>query len=145
MAEMCCLYIRTRHAIVVAIYMAGRGRTVGVGRRYSHTTAAQEKRPDGVRKLPMHRSWHPVKVLLKAIADRLIHRCEREENSPEEQCRFGPQRSTVDMIFVVRPSHQLTRKKGTPLYTCFVDLAKAYVFKNIWYLELRNTYSLRLL
>ena len=30
------------------------------------------------------------------------------------------------MILVVRRFHQLTQKKNTPLYMCFVDLTKAY-------------------
>ena len=44
---------------------------------------------------------HTRKVLLKGIAGCLRDYCERENISPEEQCGFRPQRSTVDMMFVV--------------------------------------------
>ena len=69
---------------------------------------------------------HASKVLLKVIADRLSDYCERENILPEEQCGFRPQRSTVDMMFVVRRLQELARKKDTPLYLCFIDLTKAY-------------------
>ena len=35
-------------------------------------------------------------------------------------------RSTTDMIFVIRRLQDLVRKKRTPLYVCFIDLTKAY-------------------
>ena len=69
---------------------------------------------------------HAGKVLLKVIAGRLNDYCERENILPEEQCGFRPQRSTVDMMFVVRRLQELARKKDTSLYMCFIDLTKAY-------------------
>ena len=69
---------------------------------------------------------HAGKVLLKVIAGRLGDCCERENILPEEQCGFRSQRSTVDMMFVVRRLQELTRKKDTPLYMCFIDLTEAY-------------------
>ena len=69
---------------------------------------------------------HAGKVLLKVIARRLSDYCEREGILPEEQCGFRPERSTVDMMFVVRRLQELARKKDTPLFMCFVDLTKAY-------------------
>ena len=68
---------------------------------------------------------HAGKVLLKVIAGRLSDYCEREIILPEEQYGFTPQRSTVDMMFVVRRLQELARKKDTPLYLCFIDLTKA--------------------
>ena len=59
---------------------------------------------------------HAGKVLLKVIAGRLSDYCECENILPEEQCGFRPQRSTVDMMFVVRRLQELARKKDTPLY-----------------------------
>ena len=47
---------------------------------------------------------HIGKVLLKVIAGRLKEHCERENILPEELCEFRPQRSTVDMMFVLRCS-----------------------------------------
>ena len=69
---------------------------------------------------------HAGKILLKVIAGRLIDFCERENILPEEHCGYRPQRSTVDMMFVVRRLQELARKKDTPLYLCFIDLTKAY-------------------
>ena len=69
---------------------------------------------------------HAGKVLLKAIAGRLSNYCERVNILPEEQCRFRPQRSTVDMMFIIRRLKELAGKKDTPLCLCFIDLTKAY-------------------
>ena len=69
---------------------------------------------------------HAGKVLLKVIAGRLSDYCESENILSEEQCGFRPQRSTVDMMFVVRRLQELARKKNTALHLCFIDLPKAY-------------------
>ena len=45
---------------------------------------------------------------------------------PEEQCGFRPDRSTTDMMFVVRRLQEVGRKAGVSLHMCFVDLQKAY-------------------
>ena len=45
---------------------------------------------------------------------------------PEEQSDFRPNRSTTDMMFVIRRLQELARKKRIPLYVCFIDLTKAY-------------------
>ena len=45
---------------------------------------------------------HAGKVLLKIIARRLSDYCERLGTLPEEQCGFRPNRSTTDMMFVIR-------------------------------------------
>ena len=66
------------------------------------------------------------KGLLKVIAGRPSDYCERENILPEEQCGFRPQRSTVDMMFVVRRLQELERKKDNPSYLCFTYLTKAY-------------------
>ena len=69
---------------------------------------------------------HAGKVLLKIVAFRLSDYCEAEGILPEEQCGFRPRRSTVDMLFVVRRLQELGRKRGIPLFLCFIDLQKAY-------------------
>ena len=69
---------------------------------------------------------HAGKVLLKIVATRLSHYCEREGILPEEQNGFRPRRSTLDMLFVVQRLHELARKKCTAIFACFVDLTKAY-------------------
>ena len=57
---------------------------------------------------------HADKVVLKVIAGRLSEYCECENILPEEQCGFRPERSMVDMMFVVRRLQELARK-DTPL------------------------------
>ena len=66
------------------------------------------------------------KLLLKIIARRLSEYCERVGILPEEQSGFRPNRSTIDMMFVIRRLQELARKKRIPLYVCFIDLTKAY-------------------
>ena len=69
---------------------------------------------------------HAGKVLLKIVANRLSDYCEAHGILPDEQCGFRPERSTVDMLFVVRRLQELARRRRIPLYMCFVDLQKAY-------------------
>ena len=69
---------------------------------------------------------HAGKVLLKIVANRLGDFCEEAGILPEEQCGFRPQRSTTDMMFVVRRLQELGRTSNTSLEICFIDLAKAY-------------------
>ena len=69
---------------------------------------------------------HAGKVLLKIVANRLSDYCETHGILPDEQCGFRPERSTVDMLFVVRRLQELARRRRIPLYMCFVDLQKAY-------------------
>ena len=66
------------------------------------------------------------KILLKLIARHLSEYCERVGILPEDQSGFRPNRSTADMIFVIRRLQELARKKLIPLYVCFIDLTKAY-------------------
>ena len=70
---------------------------------------------------------HAGKILLKIIARCLSeYYCERVGILPEEQRGFRPNRSTTDMMFVIRRLQELARKKRIPLYVCFIDLTKAY-------------------
>ena len=69
---------------------------------------------------------HAGKVLLKIVANRLGDFCEEAGILPEEQCGFRPQRSTTDMMFVVRRFQEVGRTSNTSLEICFIDLAKAY-------------------
>ena len=66
------------------------------------------------------------KVLLKIVANRLGDFCEEAGILPEEQCGFRLQRSTTDMIFVVRRLQELGRTSNTSVEIFFIDLAKAY-------------------
>ena len=69
---------------------------------------------------------HAGKVLFKVVARRPSAYCEAKELLPEEQCEFRPDRSTTDMMFVVRRLQEVGRKAGVSLYMCFTDLQKAY-------------------
>ena len=68
---------------------------------------------------------HAGKVLLKIVANRLGDFCEEAGILPEQR-GFRPQRSTTDMMFVVRRLQELGQTSNTSLEICFIDLAKAY-------------------
>ena len=69
---------------------------------------------------------HVGKVILKVVARRLSAYCEAKGLLREEQCGFRPDRSTTDMMFVVRKLQKIGRKAGVSLFMCFIDLQKAY-------------------
>ena len=69
---------------------------------------------------------HAGKVLLKPIARRLSEYCECVGILREEQSGFRPNRSTTNIMFVVRRLQELARNKRIPLYVCFIDLTNAY-------------------
>ena len=71
---------------------------------------------------------HAGKILLKIIARRFSEYCERVGILSEEQSGFRPNRSTTDMMFVIRwLLQELARKKQIHLYVlCFIDLTKAF-------------------
>ena len=68
----------------------------------------------------------PVYYSLKVVARRLSAYCEAKGLLPEEQCGFRPNRSTTDMMFVVRRLQEIGRKAGVSLFMCFIDPQKAY-------------------
>ena len=51
--------------------------------------------------------WHAGKILLKIIARRLSEYCERVGILPAEQSSFRPNRSTTDVMFVIRRLQEL--------------------------------------
>ena len=59
---------------------------------------------------------HAGKVLLKVVARSLSAYCETRGLLPEEQCGFRPDRSTSDMMFVVRRLQEIGCKAGVSLY-----------------------------
>ena len=69
---------------------------------------------------------HAGKILLKIIACPLSEYCECVAILPEKQSRFRQKRSNTDMMFVIHPVQELTRKKYIPLIVCFMDLTEAY-------------------
>ena len=69
---------------------------------------------------------HAGKVLLKVIDRRLSAYCEANGLLLEKQCGFRTDRSTMDMMLVVRSLQEIERKAGVSLFMCFIDLQKAY-------------------
>ena len=49
-----------------------------------------------------------------------------EDNLPESQCGFRSNRSTTDMVFVLRQLQEKCREQNRGLYVTFVDLTKAF-------------------
>jgi hypothetical protein len=64
------------------------------------------------------------KILTRVIVNRLVE-C-FDYLVPESQCGFRRGRSTVDMMFSVRQLQEKCREQRQPLFSCFVDLTKAY-------------------
>ena len=69
---------------------------------------------------------HGGKVLLKVVARRLSAYCEAKGLLPEEQCGFRPDRSTTNMMYMVRRLQEVGWKAGVSLHVCVIDLQKAY-------------------
>ena len=80
-----------------------------------HHGTRQKEGSDRVRQL-LSLVAHAGKILLKIIARRLIEYCECVGILPEEQSGFRPNRSTTDIVFVIRRLQKLARKKRIPLY-----------------------------
>ena len=66
------------------------------------------------------------KVLLKIVANRLDDFSEEAPIGLEEHCGFRSQRSTTDMMFVVRRLEEMGRRSNSSVEICFIDLAIAY-------------------
>ena len=62
---------------------------------------------------------HVGRVLLKVVARRLDAYCEAKGLLPEEQCGFRTDRSTTDMMFVVRRLQEVGRKARVSLFMSF--------------------------
>jgi hypothetical protein len=60
------------------------------------------------------------------MAHRLSKYCEEQGIFPESACGFRIERSTVDMLFVVKLLQQTCKEKNIPLYLAFLDITKAY-------------------
>ena len=65
------------------------------------------------------------KILAHIILSRLITTVS-EENLPEPQCGFHPDRNTVDMVFAVRLVQEKCLQQNSNLYAVFIDWTKAF-------------------
>ena len=113
------------HDIIVAVWMTGE---VSQERKDATIKVLHKKKDrtecNNYRGLSL--VAHAGKGLLKIVANRIGDFCEEAGILPEEQCGFRPQRSTTDMMFVVRRFQELGRASNSSLEICFIDLAKPY-------------------
>ena len=113
------------HDIIVAVWMTG-----GIPQQWKNATInvlhKKKDRTECSNYRGLSLEAHAGKVLLKIVANRLGDFCEEAGILHEEQCGFRPQRSTTDMMFVVRRLKELGRTSNTSLEICLIDLAKAY-------------------
>ena len=113
------------HDIIVAVWMTG-----GVPQEWKDAAIKVLHKKKDRTECSNYRGFslvaHAGKVLLKVVANRLGDFCEEAGILSEEQCGFRPQRSTTDMMFVVRSLQELGRTSNTSLEIYFIDLAKAY-------------------
>uniref|UniRef100_A0A5F8H9R7 RNA-directed DNA polymerase n=1 Tax=Monodelphis domestica TaxID=13616 RepID=A0A5F8H9R7_MONDO len=65
------------------------------------------------------------KILARVILNRLLLSVS-EQNLPESQCGFQPDRSTIDMVFTVRQMQEKCLEQNLSLYIVFIDLTKAF-------------------
>uniref|UniRef100_A0A5F8GJ83 Reverse transcriptase domain-containing protein n=1 Tax=Monodelphis domestica TaxID=13616 RepID=A0A5F8GJ83_MONDO len=65
------------------------------------------------------------KILACVILNRLLPSVS-EQNLPESQCGFRPDRSTINMVFTVRQIQEKCLEKNLSLYIVFVDLTKVF-------------------
>lgn len=65
------------------------------------------------------------KILARELLNRLIPSI-AEEHLPESQCGFRTNRSTTDMVFVLRQLQEKCREQNKALFVTFVDLTKAF-------------------
>ncbi len=52
------------------------------------------------------------------------------KNPPETQCGFRPNRSTIDMVFIVRQVKEKCLEQNMDLYAVFIDLTEAFDIMN---------------
>ncbi len=67
-------------------------------------------------------------IVGKAFAHVVLNRLQvlAERVYPEAQCGFRSQRSTIDMIFLLRQLQEKCREQRQPLYITFINLTKAF-------------------
>ena len=65
------------------------------------------------------------KILASVLLNRLMPNI-ADEHLPESQCGFRANRSTTDMVFVLRQLQEKCREQNKGLYATFVDLTKAF-------------------
>ena len=103
----------------------GGGGTTSVKICYPHGTPKKKDRAECGNYRGISLVTHAGKILLKTVAHRLSEYGERAGILMEKQSSFRPNRSTTDIMFVIR-LHELARKKRISFCLYFIDLTKAY-------------------
>ena len=100
------------HGIIMAVWMTGEvpqeGKNATIKALHEKKDRTQCGNYKGISLVA-----HVGKVLLTIVANRLGDFCEEAGILPGEQCGFRPQRSTIDMMFVVRRLQELGRTSNT--------------------------------
>ncbi|XP_023815252.1 uncharacterized protein LOC111948070 [Oryzias latipes] len=65
------------------------------------------------------------KILARILLNRLVPTIAKD-HLPESQCGFRSNRSTTDMVFVLRQLQEMCREQNKALYVTFVDLTNAF-------------------
>ena len=65
------------------------------------------------------------KILARVLLNRLVTSI-AADHVPESQCGFRANRSTTDMVFVLRQLQVKCREQNKGLYITFVDMTKAF-------------------
>uniref|UniRef100_A0A5F8GWT4 RNA-directed DNA polymerase n=1 Tax=Monodelphis domestica TaxID=13616 RepID=A0A5F8GWT4_MONDO len=69
------------------------------------------------------------KILARVILNRLLSSVS-EQNLPESQCGFQPDRNTIDMVFMVRQMQEKCLEQNLSLYIVSIDLTKEFYTVN---------------
>jgi len=67
---------------------------------------------------------HVGKVLMMVLLERL--KAQMEMHLSEEQARLRRDRSTIDQILILRLIAEKAKRKGQPIFNCFIDFQKAF-------------------
>ena len=102
------------HGIIVAVWVTGE-----VPQELEDATIKGLHKKKGRAECSIYRGLslgaHAGKVLLKVVASRLGDFCEEAGILPDEKCRFLPQHSTANMMFVVRRLQEVGWTSNTSL------------------------------
>ena len=66
------------------------------------------------------------KIFTSILHERLMFWCESYEILPDAQFGFTKKRSTIDALFVMSTISEWFKKQRVPLFTAFIDFAKAF-------------------
>ena len=111
--------------VIVAVWRGG-----GVPQQWKYATIKALHKKNDRTECAIYRGISLVaearQLTVQVIAGRLSDYCERKNIFRRNSVGLDPSARRLAMLFVGRPLQQLARKKGVPLYLCFIDLTKMY-------------------